>query len=56
MPTTISVIYDNPTDADDFEEGYVELVPLAKAMPGLQHLHGLATGGVRILSQDIQEN
>jgi uncharacterized protein (TIGR02118 family) len=102
MPTKISVIYDNPTDLDEFEAGYIELVPLAKTMPGLQrletakvwpkedgsptpayrtvdlyfvdydaavaaikspeagafvpHLRGLASGGVRILFQDVQES
>jgi uncharacterized protein (TIGR02118 family) len=37
MPTKITVIYDNPTDADAFEAGYAaEQVALAKAMPGLE--------------------
>jgi uncharacterized protein (TIGR02118 family) len=38
MPTKISAIFDNPTDPDAFEAGYVELVPLAKALPGLQRV------------------
>jgi uncharacterized protein (TIGR02118 family) len=101
MPTKISVIYDNPTDPEAFEAGYVEQIPLAKALPGLQrmetakvwpkedgsptpayrtidlyfvdydaasaavrtpeagvfipHLRALATGGVRLLFQDVEE-
>jgi len=36
MPTKITVIYDNPTDPDDFEAGYAQgQVALAKALPGL---------------------
>lgn len=102
MPTKISVIYDNPTDPDAFEAGYLALVPLGKAMPGqtrmetakvwpkedgsptpayrtidiyfkdydsavaavkspeagafIPHLRELATGGVRILFQDVEES
>ncbi|MEA9985439.1 EthD family reductase [Subtercola sp. RTI3] len=36
MPTKLTVIYDNPTDAEAFEEGYArEQVALAKKVPGL---------------------
>ena len=33
--TKITVIYDNPTDADAFEAGYPDQVVLAKALPGV---------------------
>jgi uncharacterized protein (TIGR02118 family) len=36
MPTKITVIYDNPTDADAFESAYADgQVALAKALPGI---------------------
>ncbi|MEF2977411.1 EthD family reductase [Subtercola sp. YIM 133946] len=36
MPTKITVIYDNPTDAAAFEEGYsAGQVELAKKLPGV---------------------
>jgi uncharacterized protein (TIGR02118 family) len=39
MPTKITVIYDNPTDAAAFEAGYADgQVRLAKALPGLQRI------------------
>ena len=40
MTTKITVIYDNPTDADAFEAGFAESkqLELAKAVPGLQRL------------------
>jgi uncharacterized protein (TIGR02118 family) len=39
MPTKITVIYDNPTDAEAFEAGYAEgQVDLARALPGLQRI------------------
>jgi uncharacterized protein (TIGR02118 family) len=39
MPTKITVIYDNPTDAAAFEAGYADgQVGLAKALPGLQRI------------------
>ncbi|MCW2538456.1 MAG: EthD family reductase [Frankiales bacterium] len=37
MPTKITVIYDNPTDAAAFEAGYAEgQAALAKRLPGLE--------------------
>ena len=39
MPTKITVIYDNPTDPDEFEAGYAQgQVDLAAALPGLQSI------------------
>ncbi|MCU1406484.1 MAG: EthD family reductase [Glaciihabitans sp.] len=39
MPTKITVIYNNPTDPDAFEAGYLaEQVDLAKKLPGLQKI------------------
>jgi uncharacterized protein (TIGR02118 family) len=38
MPTKITVIYDNPTDAEAFEAAYPESLTLAKALPGLQRV------------------
>ena len=39
MPTTITVIFDNPTDPAAFEAGYADgFVDLARALPGLQRL------------------
>lgn len=39
MPTTINVIYDNPTDPAAFEAAYADgLVDLARALPGLLRL------------------
>jgi uncharacterized protein (TIGR02118 family) len=39
MPTKITVIYDNPADAEAFEAGYAQgQVDLARAMPGLLRL------------------
>lgn len=38
MPTKITVIYDNPTDPEAFEEAYGAQLPLAKALPGLQRI------------------
>jgi uncharacterized protein (TIGR02118 family) len=39
MPTKITVIYDNPTDAAAFEAGYADgQVELAAALPGLQSM------------------
>lgn len=39
MPTKITVIYDNPTDPDEFEAGYARgQVDLAAALPGLQSI------------------
>jgi uncharacterized protein (TIGR02118 family) len=38
MPTKITVVYDNPTDADTFEAGYTDQVALAKALPGLTRI------------------
>jgi uncharacterized protein (TIGR02118 family) len=39
MPTKITIIYDNPADADAFEAAYADgQVALARAMPGLTRL------------------
>jgi len=38
MPTKITVIYDNPKDAEEFEAGYPEQVTLAKQIPGVQRV------------------
>lgn len=39
MPTTITTIFDNPTDPEAFEAGYSDgLVDLARALPGLQRI------------------
>lgn len=38
MPTKITVIYDNPQDADAFESGHSEQVELAKKLPGVQRV------------------
>jgi uncharacterized protein (TIGR02118 family) len=39
MPTKITVIYDNPTDAEAFETAYADgQVELAKALPGLERI------------------
>jgi uncharacterized protein (TIGR02118 family) len=38
MPTKITVIYDNPTNPDEFEAQYPAQVPLAKALPGLERI------------------
>lgn len=35
MPTKISFIYDNPTDADAFEAAFPAQLELAKKIPGL---------------------
>lgn len=35
MPTKITFIYDNPTDAEAFEAGYGESLALAKKLPGI---------------------
>jgi uncharacterized protein (TIGR02118 family) len=35
MPTKISILYDNPTDADAFEAEYAASLALAKKLPGL---------------------
>ena len=35
MPTKITVVYDNPTDADAFEAAYPAQVELAKKLPGI---------------------
>ncbi|AWB85398.1 EthD family reductase [Mycetocola zhujimingii] len=36
MPTKITIIINNPTDADAFEAGYPEIVSLAQQLPGLR--------------------
>ncbi len=36
MTTKITVIYDNPADAEAFEAGYREQVALARKVPGVQ--------------------
>jgi uncharacterized protein (TIGR02118 family) len=40
MTTKITIIYDNPTDFEEFERGFAESkqLELAKALPGLQRL------------------
>ncbi|WP_213817084.1 EthD family reductase [Glaciihabitans sp. dw_435] len=40
MTTKITIIYDNPTDTDAFEKGFVDSkqLDLARALPGLQRL------------------
>jgi uncharacterized protein (TIGR02118 family) len=40
MPTKITVIYDNPTDASAFEAAYADeqIVEKAKALPGLERI------------------
>jgi hypothetical protein len=38
MPTKITAIYDNPTDPEAFESGYVGQVDLARAVPGVLHV------------------
>jgi uncharacterized protein (TIGR02118 family) len=38
MPTKITVIFDNPADAQVFEAGYPEQVALAKKMPGVERV------------------
>ncbi|MGC5165732.1 EthD family reductase [Luteimicrobium sp. DT211] len=38
MPTKITAVYDNPTDPEAFEAGYVGQVDLARAVPGVLHV------------------
>ena len=40
MTTKITIIYDNPTDVDAFEQGFVDskLLETARSLPGLQRL------------------
>ena len=38
MPTKITVIFDNPVDAETFEAGYPDQVALAKKMPGVERV------------------
>ncbi|HLY13057.1 MAG TPA: EthD family reductase [Candidatus Limnocylindrales bacterium] len=38
MPTKITVIYENPQDADAFEAGYPEQRALALQIPGVQRV------------------
>jgi uncharacterized protein (TIGR02118 family) len=38
MPTKITVIYDNPDDAQAFETGYADQLALARRIPGLQRI------------------
>jgi uncharacterized protein (TIGR02118 family) len=38
MTTKIAIIYDNPSDPDDFEAGLSAQIDLARAIPGLDHL------------------
>ena len=39
MPTKITIIYDNPTDPEEFETGYAAgQVALAKGLPGLARI------------------
>jgi uncharacterized protein (TIGR02118 family) len=35
MPTKITFLYDNPSDAEAFEAGYADNLALAKALPGV---------------------
>lgn len=35
MPTKITFVFDNPTDADAFEGSYPSLLAAAKALPGV---------------------
>lgn len=38
MGTKITVIYDNPVSADDFEAGYPEQVALGRKLPGVERI------------------
>jgi len=38
MPTKITVLFDNPSDPQAFEEAYAGHLDLARALPGLQRL------------------
>ncbi len=38
MGTKITVIYDNPENADVFEAGYAEQVTLARKLPGVERV------------------
>jgi uncharacterized protein (TIGR02118 family) len=38
MPTKITVIYDNPEDAQAFEAGYPDQLALARSIPGVQRI------------------
>lgn len=58
MPTKITVVYDNPQNADTFEAGYREQLALAKKIPGVQRVEsakvcpkedGSATPAYRLL-------
>lgn len=35
MPTKITILYDNPTAPEEFEERYPDHLTLAKALPGI---------------------
>jgi hypothetical protein len=38
MPTKITLIFENPTDETAFENGYAQILGLARQLPGLRRL------------------